>query len=322
MNKQVKKLNDQAFAPCVIELNQNSPQAVDFLSENIEVLQHLVYESGGVLIRGGGIDSPEQVQKVSDIFFKDAIKTNTEHRPVAEGSSVQRPVEYSNSEFLLWHNENTFNHTFPAKAIFACEVPAAKGGQTPVVDCRSVYDDLDPAIRQEFVDKQVMYVRKYEDHDFVGLGWKTIFATSDKAIVEQKCHDAKLEFEWINSNTLITRAIRPAVMNHPVTGDVCWINQIMHWHFHCLSEQAQADIKILFPEEKLYPRNAYFGDGSKIPNEYIDHIHEIHRKHHMEFDWQKGDLLLVDNILKAHSRNAYEGERKVLVCFGDPISFS
>lgn len=321
MNETVKKLSDEKFAPYVINLHNVNVQTVTFLCQNKAHLEKLILESGAILLRGGKIDNPAIVQQVSDIFFKHTLKTNTEHKPVAKDSSVQRPIDYSPDEFLLWHNENTFNHIFPSKAIFACELPATLGGQTPIVDSRAVYDDIDEGIRQEFVDKKVMYVRKYESHDFIGLGWKTIFATSDKMEVENRCKEQQFDFEWVNNDTLITRGIRPAIYEHPVSGETSWINQILHWHFHCLSAQTKEDIRALFVLEHLYPRNCYFGDGTKIPDEYIDHIHQVYRKNHMEFDWQKGDLLLVDNILKAHSRNPYQGERKILVCFGDPVRF-
>ena len=322
MNHKIEQLNADKYAPYVIKLENDGAHAVDFIAQNKDLVEELVRKSGALLIRGGGFDTPGKVQQVSELFFEQALTGNTEHRPIEKGLTVQRPVEYSPKEFLLWHNENTFNHSFPSRAIFACELPAAEGGQTPVVDSRAVLENLDEKIKQEFLEKGVMYVRKYEDHDFIGLGWKTIFETTDKAEVEQKCREKHMGFEWINGNTLITRAVRPAIFEHPQTGEMTWINQLLHWHFHCLSPTAQADIKMLFEHEHLYPRNCYFGDGSKIPDEYIDHIHSVYQKNHMEFDWQKGDLLLVDNILKAHSRNAYQGERKVMVCFGDPISFS
>jgi hypothetical protein len=34
--------------------------------------------------------------------------------------------------------------------------------------------------------------------------------------------------------------------------------------------------------------------------------------------WQTGDVLVVDNLRMAHSREAYEGERDVVALFGDP----
>jgi hypothetical protein len=322
MNNIVKKLNNEKFSPFVIELRNEAPQAIGFLRKNKAHLEQLVLQTGALLIRGGEFGNAAIMEQVSEVIFKDTLKSNTEHRPVVEGSGVQRPVDYSANEFLLWHNENTFMHSFPSKAIFACELPAASGGQTPIVDSRAVYDDIDEKIKQEFIEKKVMYVRKYESHDFIGLGWKTIFATNDKKEVEKKCKEQNTIFNWVNSDTLITRAVRPATFQHPLNGEISWINQVLHWHFSCLSTQTQADIKALFVHEHLFPRNCYFGDGSKIPDAYIDHIHCIYKKNQMAFDWRKGDLLLIDNILKAHSRNAYQGDRKLLVCFGDQISFS
>jgi len=35
--------------------------------------------------------------------------------------------------------------------------------------------------------------------------------------------------------------------------------------------------------------------------------------------WQAGDLLLVDNIRTAHSREPYEGAREVLAGLADPV---
>ena len=35
--------------------------------------------------------------------------------------------------------------------------------------------------------------------------------------------------------------------------------------------------------------------------------------------WQAGDLMLVDNVRTAHSREPYEGPREVLVSMADPV---
>jgi hypothetical protein len=39
----------------------------------------------------------------------------------------------------------------------------------------------------------------------------------------------------------------------------------------------------------------------------------------MREPWQNGDLLLVDNVRTAHSREPYEGDREVVVGLGDPV---
>jgi hypothetical protein len=41
----------------------------------------------------------------------------------------------------------------------------------------------------------------------------------------------------------------------------------------------------------------------------------------VSFPWEAGDVLMVDNLLAAHGRNRFEGERKLLVTMGDTLSY-
>ncbi|ALU44445.1 TauD/TfdA family dioxygenase [Pseudoalteromonas rubra] len=317
---EVAKLNDQAHSPVVIQLHQDSAPYEQVVALQDTIDQHLA-DAGAVLLRGGNFGSPAQVEQLAACFMTQVLTNNTEHRPASTNGNVQRPVDYSESEFLLWHNENTFNQRFPGRAIFACEQPALSGGQTPIADARSVLSQLPADLVQEFVDKQVMYVRNYQADDFVGLGWKTIFQTENKAEVEAKCRDQALEFEW-RGEQLTTRAIRPAVVIHPATQAPCWVTQAQHWHFSCLNEDLKENLAIMFDDEADYPRNCYFGNGDRISDQTMAQILQVYQANHQQFDWQQGDVMLVDNLLKAHARNPYQGARKILVCFGDPISFS
>ncbi|ODB35852.1 hypothetical protein BB427_16215 [Pseudoalteromonas sp. BMB] len=314
-------LNADAYSPIVVTKQNEAGDVFELIQHNKAEIETIMHDRGAVLFRGMDIAKPETVQTFADIMLSDVLKNNSEHVPVSEQSQVQRPVHYSPSDVLLWHNENTFNHSFPSKAIFACETKNFEGGETPIVDSRAVYKQIPEHIKREFIDKQVMYVRKYEEHDLMGLGWQTIFQTSDKTEVEAKCKELNLSYEWKSENKLITRAIRPAIYSHPDNGSTSWTNQAQHWHFSCFNEGIRAGIELLFDDESDYPRNCYFGDGSKIPDEYMTHILSIYKQHQMQFEWQQGDLLLVDNILKAHGRNPYQGERKLLVCFGNVTSY-
>lgn len=37
----------------------------------------------------------------------------------------------------------------------------------------------------------------------------------------------------------------------------------------------------------------------------------------VRFDWRKGDVILLDNMLVAHARDPFEGPRKIVVAMGD-----
>ncbi|HEX2252875.1 MAG TPA: TauD/TfdA family dioxygenase [Thermoanaerobaculia bacterium] len=73
-----------------------------------------------------------------------------------------------------------------------------------------------------------------------------------------------------------------------------------------------------FSAEEL-PSNSYYGDGSPIEPEVLDHLREIYRRETVAFPWQRGDLLVLDNMLVAHGRAAFEGSRRVLVGMAEPV---
>jgi hypothetical protein len=72
----------------------------------------------------------------------------------------------------------------------------------------------------------------------------------------------------------------------------------------------------LFREENL-PRNVYYGDGSPIEYSVLEEIQAIYREATVSFPWQQGDVLMLDNMLVAHSRNSYVGSRKIVVAMGE-----
>ena len=63
----------------------------------------------------------------------------------------------------------------------------------------------------------------------------------------------------------------------------------------------------------------YQGEGP-IPDEVIDRIGEVYEELCVETPWQKGDLIALDNMLVAHARRPFTGERKIVVAMGGLVS--
>jgi hypothetical protein len=72
----------------------------------------------------------------------------------------------------------------------------------------------------------------------------------------------------------------------------------------------------LFGEDQL-PRHVYYGDGSPIEDSVIAEIRAVYQEAAIAFPWQQGDVLMLDNMLAAHSRNPYVGSRKIVVALGE-----
>ena len=277
--------------------------------------QHLA-RHGALLWRGFGIDSIPKFEALSLAICAELYDENGEHEMVSGNVAV--PVFYPKEKQLLWHNENSFNHVWPRRILFCCAEPAARGGETPIVDSRAVYERLPERLRQRFAEKGVMYQRNYGSG--AGLDWRVVFRTDRREEVEAKCRASRTACEWQPDDCLRTRAVRPAVIPHPVTGELSWFNQAQHWHISCLDVATREALLALFDEPDL-PRHCYLGDGSPIAGEEMETILATYQELEVRFPWEKGDVMVVDNVLAAHGRNPFEGNRKILVTMGDMMSF-
>jgi alpha-ketoglutarate-dependent taurine dioxygenase len=265
------------------------------------------------------VDSVSQFEQFALALCPELFSDNGEHPRKSISGKVYTPVFYPADKKVLWHNENSFNFHWPSKIWFCCLQPAQQGGETPIVNSRKVFELIDPKIRERFIQKKVMYVRNYGSG--LGLDWQTVFQTSERSEVEDYCRSALIEFEWKNGDNLRTHCVRPAVVKHPVTGEIAWFNQAQHWHASCLDQATRESVLSLFREEDL-PRNCYYGDGSPIEDSVMEEILEAYRKLEVCFSWQKTDVLMVENILTAHARNPFIGERKLLVAMGEMLSYA
>ncbi|HSL81141.1 MAG TPA: condensation domain-containing protein, partial [Thermoanaerobaculia bacterium] len=248
-----------------------------------ERIESWLLDHGAVLFRGFGVTSTDTFERFAGVLVQDLYEENGEHRNV--GGSVFVPVFYPPDRQLLWHNENTFNATWPTKIWFCCAQAPAKGGETPIVDSRKVYRRLDAGLRSRFEERGVMYVRNYGRG--LGLDWREVFRTGDRAAVEESCRKQGIEWRWHGEDGLRTWSIRPAVIAHPVTGEASWFNQAQHWHPACLDAETRASLGALYAEEDM-PRTCRYGDGTPIEDAVMDEILEAYREHEVAFPWQVG----------------------------------
>jgi alpha-ketoglutarate-dependent taurine dioxygenase len=233
------------------------------------------------------------------------------------GDSIYTSTEYPPDQTIALHNELNYVITWPMKILFFCVIPAERGGETPIADVRKVFQRIDPAIRQRFIDKGWMLMRNAGEG--LSLPWQTTFHASTREELEEYCRRAQVEFEWKDHDRLRTRQVRPAVARHPKTREWLWFNHVAFWHVSSLTPEVREAMFKVFREEDL-PYNTYYGDGSPIEDEVVAALRAAYDAETVHFPWQRGDLLLLDNMLVAHGRSTFSGARKILTAMGAPNS--
>ena len=140
---------------------------------------------------------------------------------------------------------------------------------------------------------------------------------TDRATVEQFCRKNEILFEWKPDGELRTRQIAQAVATHPRTQEQVWFNQAHLFHVSNLEPAVREALLCAVSEDDL-PRHAYYGDGTSIETDVLDEIRDVYRCLAVQFSWQKGDVLMLDNMLAAHGRTPFKGRRQILVAMAEP----
>jgi hypothetical protein len=156
--------------------------------------------------------------------------------------------------------------------------------------------------------------------------WPEMFANEDRAEVEQICAGHGLVCEWQGDGSVRLTNERPAILCHPRRGEELWFNQAHVFHpsfsqeFALDGRRALAAVirgfelleRVLSRPLLPFPYAIRFADGGPIPDASIGIIRRTLHTHRVSFPWQRGDLLLLDNLRMAHGRSPFEGERRVL----------
>lgn len=315
------KVLNQTGLPLVIEpdsnrrSNQASEPLISFYLENKTYLDNKLLEHGGLLFRGFSVISASAFEKFvrvaaeAELFAY--IYGTSPRTKIASGiyTSTEFPPEYT----ISLHNELSYCHRWPGRIFFCCITEPQDGGETPLADSRALLKSIPQDLVEEFRDKGVQYIRNMNNAGRgIGQSWQSVFETTDKTVVERYCQEGGIGYKWKENGGLRLSQVRPAIATHPLLREDVWFNQAVHFHPSGLDDKTRSALLSLVREEEL-PYYASYGDGAPLDASKLEKIREAMRNQQILFPWKVGDVLILDNMLVAHGRMPYKGDRKILV---------
>jgi hypothetical protein len=271
---------------------------------------------GAILFRGLPLNTPEDCDAFVAAFdltnfpytesLSNAVRVNWTERIF---SANEAPPEVT----IYFHHEMAQTPIFPKKLFFFCTQPAEEGGETPL--CRSdiLFERLKercPNFARDCDEKGLRYsnVMPAENDPKSGMGrsWKSTLRAETREEAEARLREIEYDGEWLPDGSLrATTPVLPAVYEVS-PGRKTFFNQLI------AAFQGWKD-------DRNDPSKAIrFGDGSPLDRDAVNVATELAYGLAFDLPWQRGDAVLVDNILAMHGRRTFKGTRKVLASLAEP----
>ncbi|WP_433607293.1 TauD/TfdA family dioxygenase [Dactylosporangium sp. CA-139114] len=319
-----------------IDASSAGPATVaEWLAERRERIVAALHRDGALLLRGFPlVATPEQyataivaaLPHLRDYVGGTSPRTRLHGRIM---TATETPPDWS----IPLHQEMAYTSNGPHRIAFLCLEPASGGGGLSLLgDMGAALGALAPDVRAEFEARGLRLRRVLPSRDDPGWkagvkkSWQEVFDTGDRDEVGRICADRGWDADWIDDTTLrLTQETMAATRVHPVTGRTVWHNQahffapasMIAWAARDGRAADERALRAAYAGEPHLVDNVVFGDGEPVPAERALAISATLAALERGVALERGDVLIVDNILTAHGRSAFRGERRLLVALAD-----
>lgn len=309
--------------------------AVESLQSQGTLTQKLA-QHGTLLFRELPIHSAEDFSQFANAFnFKPhEIIGIVVDRPLLAPNVA--PANEAPKEVLIYnHNESPQVPHAPEYIFFYSHRAPAVGGETPISSSVELLQRAKEEI-PDFVDtlavkgilSRVTY--KVEQQYAGGSTLRQAFGKgildSDDAATRKAKVEAQIRrynrhghttWEWAdNDQTLILAHHLPAIRVHPITKQPSLFTGLAAYYKNFLAPDAPNSSRRNVTQQ-------LYGDGTPISEEHLKKLAEITEEIRVLHKWQRGDVLVYDNVVAQHGRQPWEGEqadRVVLASLWDGIA--
>ena len=304
--------------PVVIEPRQSSIDAVDWCLPNRALIRRLLSRHGAVLLRGFHVGSLQNFERAFQLATSDqTVQYRDKATPRTHlTGNVYSSTEYDCERTIFPHNENSYCVNWPLYVGFYAALPPVAAGATPLVDCRKVYREIPETLRHRFEAHGILYSRRHGGG--FGMDWRHSYSVTTLEEMRRYCADNAMDFSLSDQDVISLKFRRWASVTQPITNEKTWFNHGVFFNVDALEPELKEVFLSCYDESQL-PYNTYYGDGARIEPHVTELIYDIYMSNRTRFDYRHEDMLIVDNMLVAHGRESYTGQRKICVSMSEQV---
>jgi len=312
--KEQKAVNGLDF-PLLVEPNdaliaQDKGQFLNWIENNKSTLHQHLIKHGAVLFRGFPIAD-------ADAFEQMLNHTDYKNMPYVGGAAPREQVTQSRivtanespaTETIPFHHEMAQVPTPPGYIYFYCEKSARKGGATSILHsgeiCQALFD-INPDFARKIEEDGVRYVRVMPEvtdkSSAIGRSWKDTFQVDNKEDAEVVMREAGMTWQWLDNGDVKTQTkILPAIRFDEETQQKVFFNSIVAVFTGWNDTRNKGETAV------------ETGKGELMDADTIKKLVIKMDEMCINFKWQEGDALWVNNYTVLHARQPFEGERRIL----------
>jgi hypothetical protein len=274
------------------------------------VIDAYLGKAGSMLLRGLGLHSPECFETFMAALNYPQCTYSGGLAALLRNSSRSPGLEDARLT-LTPHNEMASLVRFPRKVVIFCLQEARAGAEIVLNEVPRVLELLPECILKPFRDKSIAYVRVLPPRsDAFQVAWPEVLAMPERANAERYLRQQGFQFEWLRGDMLMLAYRMAAFLKHPESGQELWFNQVTELHASYWEAHPQ------FPQYAwkypTAPGTTTYGDGTAIDPEVITYLRGMLWQGAAAIKLQRGDVLVLDNLLVQSGRMPFAGPRQHL----------